>query len=171
VAEDLDMDVVVNLQGDEPDVEPNHVDELLRLLAKDPGAEVATLAAPIADDAQWRSPNNVKVVCDRQGRALYFSRAPIPYVRDGQPDLTSRPARFLHHLGIYAYRREFLLQLAKEPAEPLEQLEKLEQLRVMALGGRIQVGVVPHSGGGVDTLEDYENFVRRFRRRRLVEAA
>ena len=93
------------------------------------------------------------MVCDSRGRALYFSRSPIPFVRDGQPDFAARPPRFLQHLGLYAYRRDFLLQLAALPPEPLEELEKLEQLRVLALGRRIQVGVVEHAGRGVDTSD------------------
>jgi len=136
---------------------------LPELLMRDPDAQVATLAVPIANMEQWINPNCVKVVCDRAGRALYFSRAPIPFVRDGQPDFSARPARFLQHLGLYAYRREFLLELAKRPAEPLELAEKLEQLRVLALGNRIQVGVVSHSGRGVDTWDDYAEFVQRYR--------
>ena len=171
VAEDLDVDVVVNLQGDEPDIQPDYLDRLPELLAADPESQVATLAVPMTSLAQWQNPNYVKVVCDQQGRALYFSRAPVPFVRDGQPDFASRPARFLHHLGLYAYRRDFLLQLAAQPADPLEQLEKLEQLRILASGGRIQVGVVADGCGGVDTLEEYEKFVRRYRRSRVAVAA
>ena len=106
---------------------------------------MATLAAPLQSAEQWRNPNCVKVVCDAAGTALYFSRSPIPFVRDGQPDFDARPPRFLQHLGIYAYRRRFLLRLADLPPHPLEQLEKLEQLRVLAHGRRIQVGVVGHA--------------------------
>src|SRR5262249_2347316 len=109
VAATLDADVVVNLQGDEPEIEPAYLDLLPELLRRDPGAEVATLAVPISHREQWLDPNCVKVVCDRDGRALYFSRAPIPFVRDGQPDFSSHPPRFLQHLGLYAFRRKFLL--------------------------------------------------------------
>src|SRR5262249_27417511 len=112
-----------------------------------------------------------KVVCDAAGRALYFSRSPIPFVRDGQPDFAARPAQFLQHLGLYAYRRQFLLHLASLPPEPLEQLEKLEQLRVLALGRRIAVGVVPQASVGVDTPEDYERFVQLYRQRQAARAA
>jgi 3-deoxy-manno-octulosonate cytidylyltransferase (CMP-KDO synthetase) len=171
VADRLDADIVVNLQGDEPLVDPAVLDLLPDLLRRDPGADMATLAAPIASTEQWHSPNCVKVVCDAAGRALYFSRSPIPYVRDGQPDFGARPARFLQHLGLYAYRRAFLLQLARLPLHPLEEIEKLEQLRVLALGQRILVGVVAHAAHGVDTFEDYQHFVRSYRQEGLRRAA
>jgi 3-deoxy-manno-octulosonate cytidylyltransferase (CMP-KDO synthetase) len=171
VAQDLDADVIVNLQGDEPLIDPSALDLLPDLLRRDPGADMATLAVPITSAEQWHDPNCVKVVCDAAGRALYFSRSPIPYVRDGQPDFAARPACFLQHLGLYAYRRAFLLQLARLPQHPLEELEKLEQLRVLALGQRILVGVVPHAARGVDTFDDYQHFVRTYRQQGLGRAA
>lgn len=171
VAEQLDADVVINLQGDEPLIEPSMLDLLPELLAMDPDAEMATLAVPLTSDEQWRNPNCVKVVCDSLGRALYFSRSPIPFVRDGLPDFTAEPPRFLQHVGLYAYRRRFLLRLAARPPEPLEQLEKLEQLRVLALGCRIHVGIVHDAAIGVDTYADYERFVRLYRQRRPTLAA
>jgi 3-deoxy-manno-octulosonate cytidylyltransferase (CMP-KDO synthetase) len=171
VAQTLDADVVVNLQGDEPLVDPSALDLLPELLEHDPGADVATLAVPITSAAQWRDPSCVKVVCDVAGRALYFSRSPVPFVRDGEPDFAARPPCFLQHLGLYAYRRAFLLQLARVPPHPLERLENLEQLRVLALGQRIRVGVVAHAGRGVDTLNDYHDFVRTYRQGGLVRAA
>jgi 3-deoxy-manno-octulosonate cytidylyltransferase (CMP-KDO synthetase) len=163
VAEQLKADIIVNLQGDEPLIEPETLDLLPRLLAEDAGAEMATLAVPITSLEQWRDPNCVKLVRDAQGRALYFSRSPIPFVRDGEPDLRKQPSLFLQHLGLYAYRRRFLLELAKLPPEPLEQTEKLEQLRVLALGHRIQVGIVPQAHRGVDTPSDYARFVELHR--------
>jgi len=171
VARGLDADVVVNLQGDEPLVDPAALDLLPELLRRDPGADMATLAAPVASAEQWHDPNCVKVVCDAAGRALYFSRSPIPHVRDGRPDFAARPARFLQHLGLYAYRRAFLLQLAQLPPHPLEETERLEQLRVLAAGQRIHVGIVAHAGRGVDTFEDYQEFVRTYRQEGLVRAA
>lgn len=170
VARHLKADVIVNLQGDEPLIDSASLDLLPDLLAKDTEAELATLAVPIRSLEVYRSPNVVKVVCDRQGRAMYFSRSPIPHVRDGQPDL-SRPQLFLQHLGLYAYRREALLQLAELPPDPLEEAEKLEQLRVLAMGWRIQVGVIAHAGRGVDTPEDYDQFVAQFRSEPLARAA
>jgi 3-deoxy-manno-octulosonate cytidylyltransferase (CMP-KDO synthetase) len=165
VARDLDADVIINVQGDEPLIDPATIDLLADLLERDGDTDMATLAVPIASLEQWRNPNCVKVVCDDAGRALYFSRSPIPFVRDGQPDFSVEPPRFLQHLGLYAYRRPFLLRLAALPPAPLEQLEKLEQLRVLALGYRIQVIIVRHASVGVDTPEDYERFVRMYRER------
>jgi 3-deoxy-manno-octulosonate cytidylyltransferase (CMP-KDO synthetase) len=166
VAAKLDVEIIVNLQGDEPLIEPATLDLLSRLLANDADAQMATLAVPIASLSNWYDPNCVKVVCDKQGRALYFSRSPIPYVRDARPNFSSR--QFLQHLGLYAYRREFLLELAKLPPEPLETTEKLEQLRVLTLGYRIQVGVVPHAHRGVDTPADYQRFVEMVRTSRAA---
>jgi 3-deoxy-manno-octulosonate cytidylyltransferase (CMP-KDO synthetase) len=163
VAGQLDADLILNLQGDEPLIDPNHLDLLFDLLIRHPGADMATLATPFRSLEQWHNPNCVKVVHDAAGRALYFSRSPLPYVRDGQPDFALRPARFLLHVGLYAYRRDFLLRMAALPPEPLEQLEKLEQLRALALGHPIQVGIVEQSGFGVDTYEDYQRFVAFYR--------
>ena len=163
VAGQLDADLILNLQGDEPLINPAHLDLLFDLLHTNADADMATLATPLHSLEQWQNPNCVKVICDAAGRALYFSRSPIPYVRDGRPDFALRPARFLLHVGLYAYRRAFLLRLAALPPEPLEQLEKLEQLRVLALGHPIQVGVIEQSGFGVDTYDDYERFVAAYR--------
>src|SRR5947209_2103715 len=154
VAEQLDAEIVVNLQGDEPETDPAALDVLPDLLAKDPEAVMATIAAPIRSEEAYRDPNCVKLVRDGRGRALYFSRSPIPFVRDGRPDFAARPERFLQHIGVYAYRRDFLLQLAREAPAVLEQDEKLEQLRVLTLGRPIQVGVVAQATRGVDTLEE-----------------
>jgi 3-deoxy-manno-octulosonate cytidylyltransferase (CMP-KDO synthetase) len=171
VASSLDADVIVNLQGDEPLIDPATLDLLPEMLERDADAPVATLATPIANPHQWHDPNCVKVVCDAQARALYFSRSPIPFVRDSQPDFAAQPPRFLQHLGLYAYRRDFLLRLAQMPPAPMEQLEKLEQLRVLAAGYRIAVGVVRHASIGVDTRADYERFVEMYRRGRPRKAA
>ncbi len=171
VARGLDADVVINLQGDEPLIDPASLDLLATLLACDSSADMATLAVPIPSAEAYHNPNCVKVVTDVAGRALYFSRSPVPFVRDGKPDFAARPARFLQHLGLYAYRRTFLLELASLPPQPLEQLEKLEQLRVLATGRPILVGTVERAGLGVDTYEDYERFVRAYRQRRAGRAA
>jgi 3-deoxy-manno-octulosonate cytidylyltransferase (CMP-KDO synthetase) len=170
VAADLDVDVIINLQGDEPLIDPECLDQLPVLLENDPNADLATLAAPMRSPEQWHNPNCVKVVCDKRGRALYFSRSPIPYVRDGAPNFAAEPPLFLLHLGLYAYRRSVLLRLAASPREPFEQLESLEQLRALALGYRIVVGVVGQQTVGVDTFEDYQRFVHLYRQG-LAEAA
>jgi len=164
VARSLDVDVIVNLQGDEPLIDPAALDLLPEMLRRDADAPMATLAVPITSLDQWRDPSCVKVVRDAHGRALYFSRSPIPFVRDGRPDFAAEPPQFLQHLGLYAYRREFLLRLAQMPPAPLEQLEKLEQLRVLAAGHPIAVGIVRHASIGVDTRADYERFVETYRR-------
>ncbi len=164
VARKLEADVIVNLQGDEPLIDPADLDLLPDLLKQDPAADVATLAARITSVDQWNDPNCVKVVCDSCGRALYFSRSPIPFVRDGRPDFLRQPPQFLQHLGLYAYKRSFLLKLATLPPEPLEELEKLEQLRVLAIGRCIHVGIVKHAARGVDTPADYQRFVATYQK-------
>ena len=161
VAESLDAEVVVNLQGDEPQFASADVDKLAGLLTGNRNTLMATLAVPIRSDADYRNPNVVKVVCDDAGRALYFSRSPMPMVRDGEPDFAG--GLFLQHLGVYAYRRDVLLTLAKTPPHPLETTEKLEQLRALAHGIPIRVGVIPAAHKGVDTPADYEAFVRSYR--------
>ena len=171
VAAQLDADIIVNLQGDEPSIDTRALDLLPELLERDPEAEMATLAVPLPSLDEYYSPNVVKVVRDGRGRALYFSRSPIPMVRDGEPDLKRNPNLFLQHLGLYAYRRDALLQLASLPPDPLEESEKLEQLRVLALGWRIQVGVISHAGRGVDTVDDYYRFVRQYRSQAVALAA
>lgn len=163
VARSLDVDVVINLQGDEPLIDPECLELLAELLREDPKAQMSTLAIPIASEEVYHNPNCVKVVCGEGGGALYFSRSPIPHVRDGNPDFARQPSTFLHHLGLYAYRREALLELSSLPPHPLEQLEKLEQLRAIGHGWTIRVGVVAHAGRGVDTPADYEHFVAQYR--------
>jgi 3-deoxy-manno-octulosonate cytidylyltransferase (CMP-KDO synthetase) len=171
VAATLAVDAIINLQGDEPLVDPGALDLLPELLRRDPDTEMATLAAPITSVEQWHNPNCVKVVCDAAGRALYFSRSPIPFIRDARPSFDVQPASFLQHLGVYAYRRDFLLRLAAMQPEPLEKLERLEQLRVLARGHRIRVGVVREANSGVDTFEDYLRFVTMYRQSRWRAAA
>lgn len=162
------IDVFVNVQGDEPEIEPAAIDQVIGLLESDPTASVATLATPIRDRAVLEDPNCVKVVRDDAGRALYFSRSPIPFVRDAAGHgpanddlLKSDPPTFLLHLGIYAYRRDFLLRLTQQPPSKLEMLERLEQLRILSLGHQIAVGTVASAAPGIDTIDDYRAFVSR----------
>lgn len=163
VAEQHAADIVVNVQGDEPDIHPDVVDAVVRMLEDDPQADMATLAYEIVDPAEYRSPADVKVVVDNQGYALYFSRHPIPFVRDAERPFEQAPLKFLKHLGIYGYRRDLLLRYATLPATPLEASEKLEQLRALANGYKIRVGITPHRGMGVDTPEDLQAFLDKFR--------
>ncbi|MBN2562693.1 MAG: 3-deoxy-manno-octulosonate cytidylyltransferase [Phycisphaerae bacterium] len=185
VAAGLDAGIVVNVQGDEPEIEPANIDKLVALLADNANIPIGTLACPFPADADPADPNAVKVVLDARGRALYFSRSLIPYPREtaGKPtDGANRrntaagpgtrgnarssgplgdPARWLLHIGIYAYRRAFLLELAKLPPTPLEQSEELEQLRVLEHGHPMAVAVVEQATVGIDTPEDYAAFVHR----------
>ncbi len=163
VARDLvDIDIVVNVQGDEPELSGEAIDEVVGLLESDPTAAMATLATPIRDRGKLDDPACVKVVFDAAGKAMYFSRAAIPHAREWRDELLAdEPPRFFQHLGLYAYRRDFLLSLAKLPRSPLEQLENLEQLRVLESGQTILVSVVDEPSIGIDTPEDYREFVRR----------
>ena len=141
--------IVLNVQGDEPFLDPKLAGRLIKTLKDDPRIHMATAACPL-DPADLDNPNAVKVVCDLEGNALYFSRCPIPCDRDGG----ARPPVRLRHLGIYAYRRPFLLDFVKQKQTPLEKLEKLEQLRALEHGAKIRVLTTKSTGPGVDTPED-----------------
>lgn len=158
-----DARIIVNLQGDEPEISGAALDLVVSLLEDDPGAPMATLATPIRDESVYRDPSCVKVVRAQSGRALYFSRSPIPCHRDGLPDPSGATGLALLHLGLYAYRRDFLLTLAQLPPSPLERAEKLEQLRVLEAGHAIAVGIVEEPSIGIDTPDDYRRFVERCR--------
>ena len=160
-----DVDIVVNVQGDEPELSGESIDLAVRLLEEDPQAVMSTLATPIRSHRRLEDPACVKVVFDRCGRALYFSRSPIPHARTWDDSLLAAdPPHFYQHIGLYAYRREFLLELAEMPPSKLEGLEKLEQLRVLEAGHSILVGVVDEPTFGIDTSDDYQAFVERSRR-------
>lgn len=148
-------DVVVNVQGDEPLIEPALIDRSISVLADEEGWDMATACAPLTSAADLRNPAVVKVVRSADGRALYFSREPIPHIRGAATD-DEILAADLHrrHIGLYAYRREFLKRFVAAPPSALEQAEKLEQLRALELGGRIKVLDTHHAGLGVDTPED-----------------
>ncbi|MDP6637356.1 MAG: 3-deoxy-manno-octulosonate cytidylyltransferase [Phycisphaerae bacterium] len=150
-----DDDIVVNVQGDEPEMPGACVDQLVELLA-DGGCPMATLATPLSYE-EADDPNKVKVVLRDDGRALYFSRSRIPCDRD-----SGREVGYLLHLGIYAYRVAFLKRYAALPPTPAEQGEKLEQLRALESGFDIIVGVTDYHGRGIDTPDDYEAFVNRY---------
>ena len=157
-------DLVVNVQGDEPLIEPALVSACASLLNDSPDCAVATAAHAIHEQADFLNPNVVKVVIDRAGRALYFSRAPVPWWRDGAVNGIAAlpPSPALRHIGLYAYRAATLRRFPSLEQAPLESVESLEQLRILWHGERIAVHVTDHApAGGVDTLEDLVR-VRRF---------
>ena len=161
-----DMDIVVNVQGDEPELSGQSIDLAIGLLEENPNAVMSTLATPIRRREQLEDPACVKVVFNPAGRALYFSRSVIPHARQWDDRLLAAdPPHFYQHVGLYAYRRDFLLKLAQLPRSDLEKLENLEQLRVLSAGYSIQVGVIDEPTVGIDTPEDYQAFVERTRGR------
>jgi len=162
-----EVDLFVNVQGDEPEIEPAVIEQVAGLLASHPTAAVATVATPIRDRETWEAPDCVKVVCGADQRAVYFSRSPVPHVRDGVSPavLAAEPPQFWHHLGLYAYRRQFLAWFAQQPPGQLERLEKLEQLRALEAGQEIVVGRVDRAVPGIDTQADFEAFCQRLERR------
>lgn len=161
-----DAGVLVNIQGDEPEIDPEQIDLLVDALSGDQSAEMATLATPITSPAMLNDPARTKVVVAADGRALYFSRSPIPHCRDGNiQEVMQHDNPWLLHLGIYAYRRDYLLRLTKLSPSRLERLEKLEQLRALEDGATIRVALVEHPAVGIDTPEDYSRFVERVRQR------
>jgi 3-deoxy-manno-octulosonate cytidylyltransferase (CMP-KDO synthetase) len=168
------IDIFVNVQGDEPEMSGQSIDRVIELLEEHPEVSMATVATPIRQREQLSDPACVKVVFpihrDAAGRisgnALYFSRSQIPFAREWDDSLLSaEPPNFYLHLGLYAYRRDFLAKLTRLPRSPLEKLESLEQLRVLAAGLPILVGVVSESSSGIDTPADYKAFVARTRKK------
>lgn len=164
VAQTVDADVYINVQGDEPLLESSAIEKLLDVFVQDANVQVATLCSPISRE-EAKSPNQVKVVCDHAGNALYFSRAPLPFVRE-----TNETADYLGHIGIYAYRREALCSFTSLPVSDLEKAEKLEQLRFLQAGIPIRVSEVPRIGVGIDTQEDLDRVRAVIRERRRAEA-
>ena len=157
----LDCDIVVNVQGDEPLISPDAIDAAVTPLLAEPSLDMSTLCAAIANPADVQNPNVVKVVRDLEGNALYFSRSAVPYLREAG-------AEPLRHIGLYAYRRAFLLRFAAWPRTPLEQTESLEQLRALEHGVRIRTVVTPYESIGVDTPDDLTR-VREALERRLLQ--
>jgi 3-deoxy-manno-octulosonate cytidylyltransferase (CMP-KDO synthetase) len=150
VARRVPADIYINVQGDQPFVAPDDIDAVVREMSDEPTLAMATLGAPIVDLDEWHNPNKVKIVCDRQGYALYFSRSPVPFFRDG----AGVPSGALRHVAVYGYRREFLLSFGQLPQGDLERTEKLEQLRAMEHGYRIRVIGSISPSLEVDTPED-----------------
>ena len=150
----LVADVVVNIQGDEPLIDPDLIDRVAAALADGDAWDMATAASPLRSAEELRNPDVVKVVRAADGRALYFSRAPIPFVRGAAADCAPVAGSHFRHVGIYGYRRAFLERLVREPPCELENLEKLEQLRALALGCRMVVLDCAAAGIGVDSPAD-----------------
>ena len=158
-----DVDIIVNVQGDEPEIAGSSIDTAIQMLLSHPDAVMSTLATPIRDQQQLEDAACVKVVFDARGRALYFSRSVIPHPRGGihREHFTYSPPLFYQHIGLYAYRRDFLLQLSRLSQSEPEKAESLEQLRVLHHGYSIMVGVTNEATFGIDTPEDYRRFVER----------
>jgi 3-deoxy-manno-octulosonate cytidylyltransferase (CMP-KDO synthetase) len=149
VAERIHAEIYLNVQGDQPFIAPEDLDALSAPMCADPSLAMATLATPIIDEEEWYNPNKVKVVCDARGDALYFSRSPIPFARDGGIPVIAR-----RHIGVYAYRRDFLMAFAALEPGVIEQIEKLEQLRALERGYRIRVVASVAPSLEVDTPAD-----------------
>lgn len=162
VASKVTSDVYINVQGDEPEIDPRNVERQIEVMGES-GVRMGTLACRFESLDEVALPGRVKVVVDRRGDALYFSRSAIPYFRDGAAASDART--YLLHLGIYGYRRDLLAEYATWAPTPLEQAEKLEQLRALENGVRIRVGLVDQPSAGIDTAEDYRRFVERWRSR------
>jgi len=163
VARGLDAEIIVNVQGDEPEIDPANVDALAGLLIDTPDCGMGTLVAEFDNARQVSDPNIVKAVVDAKGYAIYFSRSPIPYDRTagGVGDVKN----YLRHLGAYAYRKVFLLKITEMAQGRLEQIEKLEQLRVLENGYKILTAKVGHRVDGIDTAGQYAEFVKRYKDR------
>ncbi len=149
VASELTADFIVNVQGDEPLIRPDMIDQAIKILKDSKDAEMATLASPISE-IEARKPDRVKVVLDKNNLALYFSRSKIPYYRE--EDILDQ--NFLQHIGLYVYRKDFLLKYTELEPTPLEKAESLEQLRALENGYKIKVGITEHHGPGIDRPED-----------------
>jgi 3-deoxy-manno-octulosonate cytidylyltransferase (CMP-KDO synthetase) len=164
VASAENCDIVVNIQGDEPLIDPDAIDAAILPMAHDSEIQMATLKKKIVDPREIADPNVVKVITDLAGDAIYFSRLPIPYQRDAAPPRPGPrpPAPYYKHIGIYLYQRDFLLGYSALPVGPLEQAERLEQLRALENGLKIRVVETDYESIGVDTPEDLERVATLF---------
>lgn len=160
-------DAVVNIQGDEPFIDPAQINQVIELIGRD-DTQLASLAKRIEDEDELFSPNVVKVVMDKQGNALYFSRNPIPFMRNLDRDKWLQKGEFYKHIGLYAYKTETLCQIAEMQSTKLEMAESLEQLRWLENGLRIRMGVTQLESLSIDTQEDYEKAMQ-FAQNQLVE--
>jgi len=154
---DLKVDIIINIQGDEPFIEPQTIDALAVLLKNDPSTMMGTVIKEITDESDFLNPNVVKCVIDNKGYALYFSRSPIPYHRNKKATFGNLNYK---HLGLYAYRKEFLMQYKDWPKGILESIEELEQLRVLERGIKIKTTKTNYESIAIDTPEDLEKAIR-----------
>lgn len=160
-------DAVVNIQGDEPFINPAQINQVIELIGRD-DTLLASLAKRIEDEDELFSPNVVKVVMDKQCNALYFSRNPIPFMRNIDHDKWLQTGAFYKHIGLYAYKTETLCQIAEMQSTALEMAESLEQLRWLENGLRIRMGITPHESLSIDTQEDLEKALQ-FAQNQLIE--
>lgn len=149
-----EADIIINVQGDEPFIQPQQIEQIIEAIQQG-GASIATLAIPIKNSLDPHDPNKVKVVFNQQGDALFFSRSPIPHVRNVQTEDWYRHAPFYKHIGLYGFQKDVLSQLMKLPTSALELAESLEQLRWLEAGFRIRVLTTEHESMGIDTPEDW----------------
>lgn len=162
IASAEDSDIVVNIQGDEPLIDPDAIDAAILPMVHDSEIQMATLKKKITDPREIADPNVVKVITDLAGDAIYFSRLPIPYYRDAPASGPRPPAPWFKHIGLYIYRRDFLLAYPSLPVGPLEEAERLEQLRALENGLKIRVVETDYESLGVDTPEDLERVASLF---------
>ena len=160
-------DAVVNIQGDEPFIDPAQINQVIELIGRN-DTHLASLAKRIEDEDELFSPNVVKVVMDKQGNALYFSRHPIPFMRNLNHDKWLQRGEFYKHIGLYAYKTETLCQIAEMQSTPLEIAESLEQLRCLENGLSIRMGITQHDSLSIDTQEDLEKAIQ-FAQNQLIE--
>ncbi len=158
---ETDAEIIINVQADEPEINPDDIDILAEMMIKNPDCVMATLAADFLTAEQIADTNIVKVLTDCNNRAIYFSRSVIPY--DRHTGGIGEIRNYLRHIGIYAYRKDFLLKITSMPQTPLEKIEKLEQLRAIENGFGILVGKVKHTCDGIDTEQQYAEFVKRYK--------
>jgi 3-deoxy-manno-octulosonate cytidylyltransferase (CMP-KDO synthetase) len=165
VAEKTDAGVYINVQGDEPLLDPGAVDLLIKTMFDDPSIKMGTLKRPITSYEDFVNPDNARVVCDQNDFALYFSRAAIPFLTPEQFQDPDKRRRVFKHIGIYSFRREFLLEFSKLPPSPLEKTERLEQLRALEAGVKIKVLTTDYESISVETKADLDRVRTLFARR------
>ncbi|MDZ4242562.1 MAG: 3-deoxy-manno-octulosonate cytidylyltransferase, partial [Candidatus Omnitrophota bacterium] len=151
--ENIPANIIVNIQGDEPLIRPSVIDNLAKALIQDDECPMATVIKPIQDEDELSDPNVVKVVINQNRHAMYFSRAPVPYIRDKK---SSKNVVYYKHIGLYAYKKSFLRTFTRLPPSRLEQIERLEQLRALEAGYKIRTVVTNYESVGVDTPEDLQ---------------